>query len=270
MAGSQISTSVTIINSLLGYQAVSLTNMGASAESLIAAGSKVEVASAFFTFSGDETPNWTACGTGNTCYITVIPAGTAGSQTITAEYTDTAPTWSDSKQGYYASAASTTRYVGGVTKGGAASYQNAFIIEPTQSAQTFMGSVTVDDNLVVSGAMTLAGTLTAESTITLSQDTGAYLYGPQYTYKLDDSNLAHDTIHAYVSTWLATGQTCMMSGVWAGDNSGTSGTEVITLYAAERASSETIVLYGVNQAGNPRTVNCDNGSATAHPGGMAW
>ena len=108
MAGSQISTSVTIINSLLGYQAVSLTNMTTSAESLIAAGSKVEIASAFFTFSGDETPNassWTACGAGNTCYITVIPAGTAGSQTVTAEYTDTAPIWSTSKQGWYASAA---------------------------------------------------------------------------------------------------------------------------------------------------------------------
>ena len=56
MAGAQISTSVSIINSLLGFQAISLTNMDTSAQSLIAAGSKVEIGSAFFTFGGNETP----------------------------------------------------------------------------------------------------------------------------------------------------------------------------------------------------------------------
>lgn len=131
MAGSQVSTSVTIIDSLLGFQAISLTNFATSAQSLIAAGSKIEVAGAFFNFASNETPtasSWTAVGTGNVAYITVIPAGTAGSQTITAEYIDTAPIWSDSKQGWYASAASTTRYVGGVIKTSPTQYDDAFII----------------------------------------------------------------------------------------------------------------------------------------------
>lgn len=158
MAGSQISTSVTIINSLLGFQAVSLTNMDTSAQSLIAAGSKVEIASAFFTFASNETPNatsWTAVTTGNTAYITLTPAGSAGSQTVTAEYTDTAPTWSTSKQGWYASAASTTRYVGGVTKTSATQYDDAFILGGGQERLRF------EENLLVGGALTVSGAISA-------------------------------------------------------------------------------------------------------------
>ncbi|KKL88474.1 hypothetical protein LCGC14_1924310, partial [marine sediment metagenome] len=44
-------------------------------------------------------------------YYTVIPS--AGGTTVTVVMEGTAPTWIDSKQGYYASAASTTRYIGG-------------------------------------------------------------------------------------------------------------------------------------------------------------
>ncbi len=137
MAGSQISTSVTIINSLLGFQAMSLTNFDTSAESVIAAGSKVEIASAFFTFSSDDTPQattWTAITTANTAYITLTPSGTAGSQIVTSKYSDTAPTWSDSKQGWYTSAASVVRYIGGVIKGSATQYDDAFVMDNTQFA----------------------------------------------------------------------------------------------------------------------------------------
>jgi len=112
MAGSQISTGVTIINSLKGYQAVSLTNFTTSAAPAIASGSVVEISGAFFTWSSDETPSgWSAISTGATAYITLTPAGTAGSQTVSAAYTSTAPVWRDDNQGWYASAGSTIRYV---------------------------------------------------------------------------------------------------------------------------------------------------------------
>ena len=144
MAGSQIATSVTIISSLLGYQAISLTNFTTSAVSLIAAGSKVEVGSAFFNFPGNETPNassWTAVGTGNVAYLTVIPAGSAGNQTITAEWTETEPAWSTSKQAWYASAASLTRYVAMcLYKGGETAQEYMHIMIPSQGA---VGSVVV-------------------------------------------------------------------------------------------------------------------------------
>jgi len=119
MAGAQISTSVTIISSLLGFQAISLTSPAASSLSLIAAGSKVEIAGAFFNFPSNETPNassWTAVGTSTTGYLTVIPTGAAGSQTVSASWIGSAPTWSDSKQGFYASAASLSRCVAAAFK----------------------------------------------------------------------------------------------------------------------------------------------------------
>ena len=132
MAGSQISTSVTIINSLLGFQAISLTNLHDTTATAIAEGSKVEIASAFFTFGSDETPQastWTAIATGETAYITLTPSGTAGSQVVTAKWSATDPEWSDSKQGWYLTAGSTIRYVAGCTKGAtAASYLSKFVM----------------------------------------------------------------------------------------------------------------------------------------------
>ena len=132
MSGSQISTSVSIISSLLGYQAISLSNMDSSAATVITAGSKVEIASAFFTFSGDETPNatsWTAITTGETAYIRLTPAGAAGSQTVTADWSSTAPEWSDSKQGWYLTAGSNVRYVAGCYKNSATLYDGKFILD---------------------------------------------------------------------------------------------------------------------------------------------
>lgn len=117
MAGSQISTSVTIISSLLGFEAISLTNLAGSALTAIAAGSKVEIAGGFFTFDSDLTPSgWTAIGTAHSGYIALTPSGSAGSQVVSAEWTNTTPIWSDSKQGWYQSAGSIVRYVAAAQK----------------------------------------------------------------------------------------------------------------------------------------------------------
>ena len=137
MAGSQISTSVTIINSLLGYQAVSLTEFTTSAESSIAAGSKVEIGSAFFSFPSDEAlTGFSTITTSTTAYIELTPAGTAGTQTVTAAWTATAPVWSDSKQGWYHSAASVTRTIGAAYKTGTTRCESAAIFETKQQDLT--------------------------------------------------------------------------------------------------------------------------------------
>lgn len=138
MAIAQIATSVTIVQSGInkGYLGVSLTNFGTSAESVVAEGSAFEVAGAVFLASGDTTPqasSWTAVATGSTAYIIAIPSGTAGSQVITLQYSDTSPAWVTSKQGWYGSAASVNRYLGGVYKGGTASYQRAFLLPNRQA-----------------------------------------------------------------------------------------------------------------------------------------
>lgn len=125
MAGTQVSTSVTIISSLLGYDGLSFTDMTettyASSGSImtIAAGSKIEIAGGFFTFSSNTEVNlttWTditppASVTGKNVYVTLLPSGTAGNQTVTAEFSESPPLWSISKQGWYSSSASNVRYV---------------------------------------------------------------------------------------------------------------------------------------------------------------
>lgn len=134
--GSEVITSVTIINSLLGFQAVSLTNFDTSASTAIAAGSKVEIASAFFTFTSDCTPDatsWTSISNGSTAYIALTPSGTAGSQVVSASWVSTNPVWSTSKQGWYTSAGSSIRVVAGAYKTSATQYDDKFIVNGTQS-----------------------------------------------------------------------------------------------------------------------------------------
>lgn len=117
--GNQIQTSVTIINSLLGFQALSYTAHNTSAACAIAAGSKVEIAGAFFNFPIDETVNstsWNSITTATTAFIALTPSGTAGSQTVSVSYVSTTPVWSTSKQGWYLSAGSNVRIVGSCYK----------------------------------------------------------------------------------------------------------------------------------------------------------
>jgi hypothetical protein len=128
MSGSQQQTQATQIEQQrLGYNGITLTNFTDAASSpAIASGSKVEVAGALFFFSSDEAiSNWASVGDNTAAYVKLTVSGTA----VTAAYTDSAPVWSDSKQGYYASAASTTRYIGGLYRASAAVYQDKWVYQ---------------------------------------------------------------------------------------------------------------------------------------------
>lgn len=117
--GAQIVTSVTIINSLLGYNGVSLTDYSTSALTTIAAGSKLEIGGAFFHWATAETPvasSWTAIATASTAYLKCTPSGSAGTQISTARWSSVTPVWSTAKQGWYASAASIARVVASAYK----------------------------------------------------------------------------------------------------------------------------------------------------------
>lgn len=103
MAGAQITTAVTAVEGQrLGYNGISFTDMGngASAPS-IAAGSKIEIGGALFTFASDEdidsTTQWAGIGASTQvyCYCSVSGA------TVTAILATTLPTWDDAKQGFY-------------------------------------------------------------------------------------------------------------------------------------------------------------------------
>lgn len=155
--GAQVITSVTIINGLLGFQALSLTNFSTSASTAIAAGSKCEIAGAFFTFATDCTPDatsWTAITTGSTAYIALTPAGTAGNQTVSASWTETTPAWSTSKQGWYTTAGSSIRVVAGCYKTSATQYDDKFIIDDKQSlsANQRLGNIATGMTVFTSGS----------------------------------------------------------------------------------------------------------------------
>lgn len=143
MAFDQIPTSVTIINSgLIGYQGISLTDFTLSSASLIASGSAVEIAGAFFKASTDITPNassWTSVITATTAYLELTPSGTAGSQVLTAAWSSTIPTWSTSKQGWYASAGSNSRTIASAYKNSNTSYSVKTLLTNTQNFITYFG-----------------------------------------------------------------------------------------------------------------------------------
>ncbi len=171
MSFSQIATSVSILSSgLKSYQAISLTNFVTSAASLIASGSAIEIANAFFLADSNITPNatsWTLVGTGNTAYIILTPSGSAGSQVLSAAYTATAPVWSLSKGAWYGSAASLTRYVAGVTKTSPTQYDDAFILPGVQ--ERTVDKLTVRDEFI-GGKITLSGAITPQLNISESSE----------------------------------------------------------------------------------------------------
>jgi hypothetical protein len=137
----------------------------------IAAGSVVEIGGAFFNFPADEVINassWGSITSGNTAYIALVPAGTAGSQTVTAEFIATAPVWRDDSQGWYASAASTTRVIASVYKVSATAQTQKYLYSPLQNGKQKDISVitaSVASSLSVGGAASVASSLTINGNV---------------------------------------------------------------------------------------------------------
>jgi hypothetical protein len=121
MAGSKLNTygvgDVNLTNLMqvldatrLGFSAIELTEWTTTTVPKIAAGSKVEVNGAMYKFDADETI--TGSPSDGLVYIKVVPSG----DSITAEFTNTAPVWRNDLHGYYESAVSVNRYVATVQK----------------------------------------------------------------------------------------------------------------------------------------------------------
>jgi hypothetical protein len=233
MAGSQIPTSVTILNSLKGFQSVSLTEYNTSAAASIAAGSVVEIAGAFFTFVADEAINassWTAIVTGTTAYITLSPSGTAGSQIVDVAYTATAPTWRDDHQGWYASAASNVRVIGSVYKAEAANYGPKYLYNEKQDGKQRFISV---NNASVASSLSVSGVISASSSLSVAGPiSGRCITVSNYVYST--STTTSSAIFTAMSPYIpVTGQSMIVSG----------GYSLYLTSRAERIDSTTIRLY---------------------------
>ena len=193
----EITTGVTILNSLKGYNSVSFTEFNSRDALTIAAGSVVEISGAFFQWASDETPSgWSAISTSETAYIALTPAGIAGSQTVSAAYTATAPTWRDDNQGWYASAGSSVRCIGSVLKGGATLYDQKTIFPETQTdspvelvGNNAVSKVGTDLSGCVATAGTVAITAIGNNAIALIDDVNDELR----TYTWDSAALSWST-----------------------------------------------------------------------------
>ena len=157
MAGSQILIALTQIEKQrLGYQAISLTNFALTTEPQIAAGSKVEIGEALFEFTAPESiTGWAGIGVSQNVYIKLTVAGVA----VTASFTITAPTWSESKQGFYVGL---DRYIGGLYKDGGGLYTKKYVygkwFENNLNIKIRAdGSIETVSNLTAGGTLTLTG-----------------------------------------------------------------------------------------------------------------
>ena len=124
-----------------GYIQLSLTNFTNNNEPTIAAGSVVEISGTLYSVTSNESiAGWGAISNGPV-WIKLVPDGV---NPFSAEYTATAPTWIDAKQGWY-DGTGTDRYVAGLTKTGASGYADKFNMTAVErGASIFNGIVTVN------------------------------------------------------------------------------------------------------------------------------
>ena len=111
-----------------GYMQISMSNMTGSAESVLQAGSAVEIGGSLYQFTSDEavTTGWSAITTATVGYMKFVPTSTE----VTWQYTAVAPAWDDDKQGWYGTSGNAThRYLGTIYKGGTSSYDNTILYE---------------------------------------------------------------------------------------------------------------------------------------------
>lgn len=148
--------------SFVGLHTVSLTNYDTTGVPQIAAGSIVEVNGALYKFSSAETI--TGSPADGTVYIQIVPSGA----TCTAQYTNTVPTWSNAKQGFYGTGgAATYRYLEyQITKAGALysdkkriSYDDNVIFDTVTSSNVYIGTLGVLSDASVLGNINLTGDL---------------------------------------------------------------------------------------------------------------
>ena len=256
MSTQQIATSVTaMVAQRLGYQALSLSEMDTSAITVIKSGSKVEIAGALFSFTGDESINassWTAIATGATASITLTPSGSPGSQILSANWTPDQPLWSESKQGFYTSAGSVIRFVGGCVKGGVASYRRKFVITPYQRETNPTDGVFIDygiKRVIVLGSgvdMDAAIVFSSEARQDWDNSANVFLFSKGIAHngkELQSTGASLATIYATIGPYIPTvGDEINLNGAYG--NSSLLPIAVIVSKAV-RTTVSSMTVYGI-------------------------
>jgi hypothetical protein len=223
MAGSKVSSysvgDVNLTNMMqtlddtrIGFHALTLTEFLTTTIPQVAAGSKVEVNGGLYKFDTNETIAGTPAAGDN--YILLKPSG----DTITAEWTTTAPTWSDSKQGLYGTGGNANyRYAHfKVNKSGSnyTKYQIAFVnsnliyIAATSGDISYTGDISITGGLSINGASVLGalsdGTLLYAKVLTIAAGTGNTV---NHGISSARTGAKIKSFTVFDATWMANGST---------------------------------------------------------------
>ena len=169
---------------------ITLTEFDSSTVPAIAAGSVVENNGSLYQFASEEAISTTDPGTSSTVadgtvYVLLVP----GTGTITSAFTATAPTWSDSKQGWYGTGDEANyRYIGGATKA-TASYSDKFIIKNTPLITDTKG-INLTGNADISGDVSIGGDVSIVGDIDLTSNFQQFEQIKYYTGTLNASGTA--------------------------------------------------------------------------------
>ncbi len=160
-----------------GFSRISLTNFATTAASVIGTGSVFELAGSIYNnTTGTSIALATGTASANVAvYYVAIPS--AGGTACTFTMDSVAPTWVDAKQGYYASAASTSRYLGGTYIGTAATYYKKWLYH---SIDTSAQAVKIYGDGSVSFYGYYFNDVTAGANLLLSEDTERITTGQSY------------------------------------------------------------------------------------------
>lgn len=132
----------------VGLHELTITEYTTSTVPAIAAGSVIEVNGTLFK-AGSETAISGSPSNG-TVYVYMVPSGSSPSQVLTPTFTNTAPTWFDSKQGWY-DATGTYRYIHfAMTKSGSSYTPKGEMLFKNNSTVI----VYSDGNIVTTGTIT--------------------------------------------------------------------------------------------------------------------
>lgn len=138
----------------VGLSMLTITNFINDDEPAIASGSVVEISGSLYSFTANEAITGWAGMSDGLVWIKLVPDGT---NPCTAEFTDTAPTWNDAKQGWY-DGTGTDRYVARLEKAGASGYTRKLLMK-----DKVRGDAIIDGDISVGGNGEIDGKITAEN-----------------------------------------------------------------------------------------------------------
>ena len=260
-----------------GNHTVSLTNFENTSLSAIAIGSCIEINGSFYEVTAEEAISNSA---GADAYYYVMCTG--GASSFTAEYTTTAPTWSDTKQGYYGTGADASKkYLNYrfAKSAGVWTTKQVIMHEDTISLAklnaTTLGCITLTSVVIATtGATITTATITTGNITTANIATG----------NITTLNLTNkiDARQKYNSSFFGTAVTeASLFTVWSpllpnvGDIMSISGavyqggtTYIVAI--ARRSNASYIDIYVMTTGGVRTTLAINSGSATTLIASLSW